>query len=157
MYPSYYVWEIRFANMNVNMLCHIKWRRFPVWNWTAHIFFQGELDEFYARCGNEAILNPESIQSLVYLRSCVKEAFRLYPTASQIARLTEKPIRVNGGHILPPYSVVLCHTMVACRQVKMPINNTVVWLRQRTSTSLSKKISSTYEAFPQAKRRYMHT
>ena len=41
----------------------------------------------------------------------------MYPTASQIARLTEEPLQVSGGHVLPAHSLVLCHTQVACHQV----------------------------------------
>lgn len=61
-------------------------------------------------------MTPDVIQSLTYLRACIKESFRMYPTASQIARLTEEPLQVSGGHILPSYSLVLCHTHVACQQ-----------------------------------------
>ena len=43
------------------------------------------------------LLTPECIQNLTYLRACIKESFRMYPTASQIARLTEEPLTVTGG------------------------------------------------------------
>ena len=43
------------------------------------------------------LLTPDCIQSLTYLRACIKESFRMYPTASQIARLTEEPLTVTGG------------------------------------------------------------
>ena len=62
-------------------------------------------------------LTQDTISTLTYLKACVKESFRMYPTASQIARLTETPMAVSGGHILPANSLVLCHTHVACHQV----------------------------------------
>ena len=62
-------------------------------------------------------LTQDTISTLTYLKACVKESFRMYPTASQIARLTEKPLAVSGGHVLPANSLVLCHTHVACHQV----------------------------------------
>lgn len=62
------------------------------------------------------VMSPESIQNLTYLKACIKESFRMFPTASQIARLTEEKMEVSGGHVLPPHTIVLCHTHVACRQ-----------------------------------------
>ena len=62
-------------------------------------------------------LTQDTISTLTYLKACVKESFRMYPTASQIARLTEKALAVSGGHVLPANSLVLCHTHVACHQV----------------------------------------
>ena len=64
-------------------------------------------------------MTPDSISKLSYLKACVKESFRMYPTASQIARLTEEPLQVSGGHVLPAHSLVLCHTHVACHQVRI--------------------------------------
>nr|AKH03534.1 cytochrome P450 314A1 [Paracyclopina nana] len=61
-------------------------------------------------------MSPECLQNLPYLRACIKESFRMFPTASQIARLTEEKMEVSGGHVLPPHTVVLCHTHVASRQ-----------------------------------------
>ena len=46
----------------------------------------------------------------------MKESFRMYPTASQIARLTEEPTTLKNGYKLPAQSLVLCHTHVAGRQ-----------------------------------------
>ena len=40
----------------------------------------------------------------------------MYPTASQIARLTEEPTTLKNGYKLPAQSLVLCHTHVAGRQ-----------------------------------------
>ena len=61
-------------------------------------------------------LGPDNLQNLPYLKACVKESFRMYPTASQIARLTEKSTTtLKNGIELPCNSVVLCHTHVASR------------------------------------------
>ena len=40
----------------------------------------------------------------------------MFPTASQIARLTEEPTTLKNGDKLPKSSLVLCHTHVAGRQ-----------------------------------------
>ena len=53
-----------------------------------------------------------------YLKACVQETFRMFPTASQIARLTEEPTTLKNGYKLPKSSLVLCHTHVAGRQLE---------------------------------------
>jgi len=58
----------------------------------------------------------ELLHNPTYLKACVKESFRMYPTASQIARLTEEPTNLKNGYKLPAQSLVLCHTHVAGRQ-----------------------------------------
>ena len=79
-------------------------------------------------------LTQDTISTLTYLKACVKESFRMYPTASQIARLTEKPLAVSGGHVLPANSLVLCHTHVACHQV---CNKTIFWLLKIICVAIS--------------------
>ena len=63
-------------------------------------------------------ITAEKILDLKYLRACVNESFRLCPTASQIARITTEDMWVGDGekYFLPKYSVVLCHSRVACLQ-----------------------------------------
>ena len=58
----------------------------------------------------------ELLHNTTYLKACVKETFRMFPTASQIARLTEEPTTLKNGYKLPKSSLVLCHTHVAGRQ-----------------------------------------
>lgn len=76
---------------------------------------QSKLKEELEKVSQEE-LTPDTIQNLTYLRACVKESFRMFPTASQIARLTEEELQVSGGYVLPAQSLVLCHTHVACHQ-----------------------------------------
>lgn len=61
-------------------------------------------------------LSPDTLQSMRYLRACVKESFRVYPTASQIARITEADLQMACGLNVPRGSVVLCHHHIACMQ-----------------------------------------
>ena len=52
-------------------------------------------------------------QKMKYLRACITESFRLYPTADRIARHTEVDLEVTGGYILPKMSLVFCHHRTA--------------------------------------------
>ncbi|CAB4067376.1 SHD [Lepeophtheirus salmonis] len=55
--------------------------------------------------GSENYITKENIQEMKYLKGCVNESFRLYPTASQIARILDEEIITSNGHSLPPGSV----------------------------------------------------
>ncbi|XP_040571478.1 ecdysone 20-monooxygenase [Lepeophtheirus salmonis] len=66
--------------------------------------------------GSENYITKENIQEMKYLKGCVNESFRLYPTASQIARILDEEIITSNGHSLPPGSVVLCHQRIASLQ-----------------------------------------
>ena len=74
---------------------------------------QNELD---AIIPNGSDITPEKLADMIYLKACVMESFRMYPTASQIARITEKEVELSTGHKLPPYLVVLCHHRIASLQ-----------------------------------------
>lgn len=90
---------------------------FAIWLISGDARVQQKLQqELDTTAVDEEGLTPEVIQNLTYLKACIKESFRMYPTASQIARLTEEPMEVTGGYLLPKMSVVLCHNYVACRQ-----------------------------------------
>ena len=65
---------------------------------------------------NKTDVTPDKLRKLTYLKACVMESFRMFPTASQIARITETEFTLKSGHKLPPYSVVLCHHRIACLQ-----------------------------------------
>ena len=65
---------------------------------------------------NRSAIVPEKLRELPYLKACVMESFRLYPTASQIARITEADLTLESGHQLPAHSVVLCHHRIASLQ-----------------------------------------
>ena len=73
---------------------------------------QSELDMHM----NNADLTFDMIHKMKYLRACVKESFRLYPTACQIARILECDTKVSGDYVLPRGHVVLCHQRVASLQ-----------------------------------------
>ena len=73
-----------------------------------------ELDEILPTGSEE--LDFEQIYRLKYLRACVQESYRIYPTASQIARILEEETEVEGGYRLPAGHVVLCHQRVAALQ-----------------------------------------
>lgn len=88
---------------------------YAIWLIANNARAQAKLKE-ELRGTSQSELTPEMIQNLTYLRACVKESFRMFPTASQIARLTEAEIQVSGGYVLPAQSLVLCHTHVACHQ-----------------------------------------
>lgn len=75
---------------------------------------QQELDEVLVR--GENITDETLAQGLKYLKACVQESFRIYPTASQLARITNGPIRTESGHDLPANSIVLCHQRIASLQ-----------------------------------------
>ena len=74
---------------------------------------QRELDQVLP---NRSDIVPEKLRELPYLKACVMESFRMFPTASQIARITENDITLNNGQVLPAYSVVLCHHRIAALQ-----------------------------------------
>eukprot|EP00094_Tigriopus_californicus_P011038 TCALIF_10649-PA protein Name:"Similar to shd Ecdysone 20-monooxygenase (Drosophila melanogaster)" AED:0.09 eAED:0.09 QI:114/0.5/0.33/1/0.5/0.33/3/0/564 len=74
-----------------------------------------ELDDSL-RPGDDLTL--EKINGLKYLKACILESFRMYPTASQIARILPQNTEVTGGYVLPMHSVVLCHQRLASLQDK---------------------------------------
>ncbi len=76
---------------------------------------KAELDETMPY-GFHDDVNMDAIREMKYLRACVQESFRLYPTACQIARVLEKDTEVSGGYVLPAGHVVLCHQRVAALQ-----------------------------------------
>ena len=65
---------------------------------------------------NKSDITPEALTRLPYMKACIKESFRMFPTASQIARITEKDFILSTGHTLPKNSVVLCHHRIAALQ-----------------------------------------
>jgi cytochrome P450 len=85
---------------------------------TVQAKLQQEIDEFAAGTnspGNDCI-TPTVIKEMKYLRACIQESFRMYPTASQLARILEADIEVKGGYVLPKGTIVLCHHRVASFQ-----------------------------------------
>jgi len=79
----------------------------------AQVKLQEELDTVFP---NRSDIAPEKLRDMVYLKACVMESFRMFPTASQIARITEKDMELSTGHKLPKHSVVLCHHRIASLQ-----------------------------------------
>ena len=77
---------------------------------------QQEIDQYMSRNTQHEYITPSVIKEMPYLRACVKESFRMYPTASQLARILEVDTEVSGGYILPKNSIVLCHHRVAALQ-----------------------------------------
>ena len=77
---------------------------------------QQEIDQYISFNTQLDYLTPQVIKDMKYLRACIKESFRMYPTASQLARILEVDTEVSGGYVLPKGSVVLCHHRVASLQ-----------------------------------------
>ena len=77
---------------------------------------QLEIDQFVTMDTKLDYITPTTIKEMKYLRACIKESFRMYPTASQLARILEVDTEVSGGYVLPQGSVVLCHHRVASLQ-----------------------------------------
>lgn len=75
---------------------------------------QAELDEKLS--SDSHVIDLDEVARLPYLRACVQESFRLYPTACQIARVIETDLEVKGGYVLPKNSVVLCQQRIASLQ-----------------------------------------
>ena len=65
---------------------------------------------------NKSDITPEALRDVTYMKACVRESFRMFPTASQIARITETEFTLSTGHTLPKHSVVLCHHRIAAMQ-----------------------------------------
>ena len=80
----------------------------------VRLALQSELDRVLP--GRDEEVTPDKISRMKYLRACVTESFRLFPTASQLARIIEEDTEVAGGHVLPKHSVVLCHHRIAALQ-----------------------------------------
>ena len=72
-----------------------------------------ELDQVFP---NGSDIEAEKLGQLHYLKACLRESFRMFPSASQIARFTEREVVLRSGHVLPPHSLVLCHHRIAALQ-----------------------------------------
>ena len=77
---------------------------------------QLEIDHYITSNTAQDYITPNLIKDMVYLRACIRESFRMYPTASQLARILEVDTEVSGDFILPKGSIVLCHHRVASLQ-----------------------------------------
>ena len=77
---------------------------------------QQEIDQYVTFNTQLDYITPSVIKEMKYLRACIRESFRMYPTASQLARILEEDTEVSDGHVLPKGSVVLCHHRVASLQ-----------------------------------------
>uniref|UniRef100_A0AAT9UTK6 Cytochrome P450 314A1 n=1 Tax=Maconellicoccus hirsutus TaxID=177089 RepID=A0AAT9UTK6_MACHI len=87
---------------------------------------------------NEQI-TMESLRGAVYLRACIMEAFRLLPTAPCVARILEQKTDING-FTLPPGSVVLCHTWLACLE-ELNFQRATEFLPERWLEDVNHKLS----------------
>lgn len=79
----------------------------------AQARLHAELDSVFP---NKCEITPELLRDVPFMKACVAESFRMFPTASQIARITEKDMTLSTGHKLPKHSVVLCHHRIAALQ-----------------------------------------
>ena len=77
---------------------------------------QREIDEYVTTNTETDYITPSVVKDMKYLRACIQESFRMYPTASQLARILEVDTTVSGGYVLPKGTVVLCHHRVAAFQ-----------------------------------------
>lgn len=82
----------------------------------AQTRLQKELDQFFNAATDNSTLFPEAIDKMRYLKACLLESFRMYPTASQLARILEQETAVTGGFVLSKGTLVLCHHRVAAMQ-----------------------------------------
>lgn len=55
----------------------------------------------------EEPLNPESLNSIPYLRACIKESLRVYPVTTSNARVLPKDVVISGYHIPRGMMVVM--------------------------------------------------
>ncbi|KAI4458913.1 cytochrome p450 [Holotrichia oblita] len=93
----------------------------------------------------EEIANNENSE---YVKACIKETFRLLPTAFCLARVLEKDLELSG-HLVKAGNVVVCQTGLACRDPEnfsrpdefLPER----WLGEEKSKTLS---SSTFLLLP---------
>ncbi|XP_026465225.1 ecdysone 20-monooxygenase-like [Ctenocephalides felis] len=66
-------------------------------------------------------LSSKDLSSMSYTKACITETYRLTPTAFCLARVLETDMNICG-YTLPTGTVVLCQTMLACRDEKNFIN-----------------------------------
>ncbi|RZC32412.1 cytochrome P450 CYP314A1 [Asbolus verrucosus] len=50
----------------------------------------------------------------VYVKACLTESFRLYPTANALGRILDEEMELSG-YRLQPGTVVVCHSGIACK------------------------------------------
>lgn len=62
----------------------------------------------------EKLIEDFESGSMAYAKACVKESFRIMPTANPIARIAEEDLCLSGYHIKQG-TVLICHTGIACR------------------------------------------
>ena len=67
-------------------------------------------DKLYAEVMNDSNCDKNNF----YLKACIAESFRLYPTANCLARIIQSDLNLSGYQIKAG-TVVLCHTGLACR------------------------------------------
>ena len=105
---------------------------------------------------NKCDITPKLLGEVPYMKACVAESFRMFPTASQIARITEHDITLSTGHKLPKGSVVLCHHRIAALQEENFSNATQFlperWLQPRNKTKFEKHSPSLVLPFGSGKR-----
>ncbi|XP_059468579.1 ecdysone 20-monooxygenase-like [Neocloeon triangulifer] len=71
-------------------------------------------EEIQSQLEPDEEITAKFLHSAKYLKACIQESFRILPTATCVARITEIDLNLSGYHV-PAGSVVLSHTSEACR------------------------------------------
>ncbi|CAB3361554.1 Hypothetical predicted protein [Cloeon dipterum] len=59
-------------------------------------------------------ITPGFLKKAKYLDACLKEYYRMTPTAPHIARILDQDRTLSGYHV-PKGTAILCHTRIACK------------------------------------------
>lgn len=88
---------------------------FILYNIARHADVQQRLyEEISEVMADDDVVQARHLNSMKYLKACVKETFRLMPTIPNIVRITTEEL-VLSSYLIPKGTVVCCQTMVSGR------------------------------------------